>query len=62
MKNVSKLSNSIKDIAILLSPFVPETAEKISKIFGFEISLKSLKAPLKISKIKKSPILFKKIV
>ncbi len=61
-KVIYELSNSIKDIAILLSPFVPETAEKISKIFGFEISLKSLKAPLKIGKIKKSQILFKKIV
>ena len=40
---------------------MPETAEKIAKIFGFEISLKSLEEPLKITKIKKSEILFKKI-
>lgn len=60
-KVIYELSNSIKDIAILLSPFVPETAEKISKIFGFEISLKSLQTPLKISKIEKAQILFQKI-
>ncbi len=56
-----ELVNAIKDIAILLSPFMPETAEKIAKTFNFEISLKSLSKPLKISKIKKSDILFKKI-
>ena len=54
-------SNAIKDIAILLSSFLPETSEKIAKTFNFEISLKSLNSPLKISKIKKSEILFKKI-
>ncbi len=54
-------SNAIKDIAILLSPFMPETSEKIAKTFNFEISLKSLNSPLKPSKIKKSDILFKKI-
>jgi len=53
--------NAIKDIAILLSPFIPETAEKIAKTFNFEISLRSLEIPLKLSKIKKSEILFKKI-
>lgn len=60
-KVLYQLSNAIKDIAILLSPFMPETAEKIAKTFNFEISLKCLKEPLKISKIKKSEILFKKI-
>lgn len=53
--------SAIKDVSILLSPFLPETAEKISQVFGFELSLKALKAPLTISKIKKAPILFKKI-
>ena len=60
-KVLYQLANGIKDIAILLSPFMPETAEKIAKIFNFEISLKSLQEPLKISKIKKADILFKKI-
>jgi methionyl-tRNA synthetase len=56
-----QLSNAIKDIAILLSPFLPETSEKIAKTFNFNISLKELAKPLKITKIKKSEILFKKI-
>ncbi len=56
-----QLSNAIKDISILLSPFIPETAEKISEIFSFELSLASLRTSLKIKKIKKAPILFKKI-
>lgn len=61
-KILYQLANAIKDIAILLSPFLPETAEKIAKIFNFEISLVSLNSHLKDSnKIKKSPILFNKI-
>jgi methionyl-tRNA synthetase len=56
-----QLSDAIKDIAILLSPFMPETSEKIAKTFNFEISLSALDKPLKISKITKSDILFKKI-
>jgi methionyl-tRNA synthetase len=42
------LVQSIREIAKLISPFIPETAEKISEIF-------------KTDKIKKSPILFQKI-
>jgi len=60
-KVLFQLSSAIKDIAILLSPFLPESSEKISKIFNFDISLKSLGKPLKISPIKKADILFKKI-
>ena len=56
-----ELSDSIKAIAILLSPFISETSEKISKTFNFKISYTELKSPLKPSKIKKSPILFQKI-
>ena len=56
-----QLSNGIKDAAILLSPFIPETSEKISKLFNFKISLEELNTPLKLGKIKKSEILFKKI-
>ena len=56
-----ELSDSIKAIAILLSPFIPETSEKISQVFNFKISYKNIKTPLKVSKIKKSPILFQKI-
>ena len=56
-----ELANAIKDSAILLSPFIPETSEKIAKTFKFKISLEDLNNPLKESKIKKSEILFKKI-
>ena len=56
-----ELVNAIKDVSILLSPFIPETSEKIAKVFGFDISLKGLKSELKAGKIKKSEILFKKI-
>lgn len=61
-KVLYELSNAIKDFTILLSPFIPESAEKISQTFNFDLSLKSLNSPLKISPIKKSEILFKKIV
>lgn len=60
-KVLYQTANAIKDISILLSPFMPETSEKIAKTFNFEISLKSLNSPLQPSKIKKSPALFKKI-
>ncbi len=60
-KVLYQLSNAIKDIAILLSPFIPETSEKIAKTFRFNISLKALNEPLKINKIKKPSILFEKI-
>ena len=55
------LADSIKAIAILLWPFMPETCEKIAKQFSFKIAFSEIKKPLKISKIKKSEILFKKI-
>lgn len=60
-KVLYQLVNGIKDASILLSPFMPETSEKIAKIFNFEISLKSLNESIKISKIKKVDILFKKV-
>lgn len=60
-KVLYQLANAIKEFTILLSPFIPETAEKIANTFSFEISLKALKEPIKVSKIQKSEILFKKI-
>lgn len=60
-KVLYELANAIKDSAILLSPFIPETSEKISRIFNFSISLRELENPLKITPIKKAPILFRKI-
>lgn len=60
-KQLYELAESIKLIGILLSPFIPETSEKIAKQFGFKIDYREIKNPLKISKIKKGEILFKKI-
>ena len=61
-KVLYELSDSIKAIAILLSPFIPETSEKIAKQFGFEINFKEIEKPLMENKIKKGEILFKKII
>lgn len=55
-----ELANAIKDFTILLSPFLPESCEKIAKTFNFTIDMKQLDKPLKISKVKKTEILFKK--
>ncbi len=60
-KVLYELCLAIKNIAILISPFIPETAEKIAKTFNFKISLDELNKPLKEGKIKKSEILFQKI-
>ncbi len=60
-KVLYEAASAIKNISILLSPFLPETAEKIAKTFNFNISLDELNNQLKISRIKKSDILFKKI-
>ncbi|MDO8622721.1 MAG: methionine--tRNA ligase [archaeon] len=60
-KVLYELSDSIKAIAILLWPFIPSTSEKIAKQFVFKIDYKEIKKPLKVSKIKKTEILFKKI-
>src|SRR3989344_7964558 len=60
-KVLYELCTAIKNIAILISPFIPSTAEKIAKTFNFKISLDELDKPLKESKISKSEILFKKI-
>jgi len=59
-KVLYELADSIKAIAILLWPFIPETAEKIAKQFSFKIDFSEIKKPLKVSKIKKGEILFKK--
>ena len=55
---------AIKNIAILLSPFMPKTSEKIAEIFNFLIDIKELNKPIKstkIGEIKKAEILFQKI-
>lgn len=60
-KVLYETAEAIKDAAILLSPFMPETCEKIAKTFNFKLEWKALEQPIKISKIKKADILFKKI-
>jgi len=60
-KILYELTDSIKAIAILLYPFIPSTSKKIANQFNFKIDFKEILKPLKVSKIKKSEILFKKI-
>jgi methionyl-tRNA synthetase len=60
-KVLYELIDSIKAIAILLYPFIPDTSEKIAKQLDFELILNNIDKPLKVKDIKKSEILFKKI-
>jgi len=60
-EDLFELATGIKVATILLWPFIPETSEKIAKQFGFKIDFKEIKKPLKVMKVKKSEILFKKI-
>jgi len=60
-KILYELIDSIKVTAILLWPFIPETSEKIAKHLDFKIDYNEIIKPIKIIKIKKSEILFKKI-
>jgi methionyl-tRNA synthetase len=61
-KILGEAANAIKDATILLSPFIPEAAEKIAKAFHFDLDKTSLEKKLDPkTKIKKAPILFQKI-
>ena len=61
-KILGEAANAIKDTAILLSPFIPEAAEKIAKAFHFKLDKAQLNKPLDTKKkIKKAPILFQKL-
>ena len=60
-KILYEVSDSIKAISILLWPIIPNTCERISKVFNFKINFSEIKKPLKVTKIKKAEILFKKI-
>ncbi len=60
-KKIYELIDSIKAIAILLWPFIPETADKIAKNLGFKIKFENINKPITIKKVKKAEILFKKI-
>lgn len=59
-KVLYELIDSIKAIAILLWPFIPETSEKIAKDLGFKIKFENINKPIKINGIKKAGILFEK--
>jgi len=62
-KVLYELIDSIKAIAIVLWPFIPETCEKIAKNLKFEIkSFEQIEKSLEPQKIKKAEILFKKII
>ena len=61
-KVIYELVDSIKAIAILLWPFIPETSEKIAVQFGFKIYYKNIRIPIAVNKIKKGNILFTKIL
>jgi methionyl-tRNA synthetase len=60
-KVLYELIDSIKSMAILLWPFIPETSEKVAKQFSFEIKFENISQNLDYKNIKKSEILFKKI-
>ncbi len=60
-KVLYELVDSIKVVAILLWPFIPETSEKIAKQFGFEIKYDEIGKGIKVKKIKKGEILFKRV-
>jgi methionyl-tRNA synthetase len=61
-KVLYELVHSIKAIAILLSPFMPETCIKISKHIGFDLDFSEIEKPVKNLSLKKCDILFKKIL
>lgn len=60
-KALYELLDSIKSIAIVLWPFIPETSEKIAKQLGFEITHENIEKNLDYKNITKGEILFKKI-
>jgi len=60
-KVLYELCDSIKAIGILLWAFIPNTSEKLASQFGFKINFEEIEKPLKVKKIKKKEILFKKI-
>jgi methionyl-tRNA synthetase len=60
-KVLYELIDSIKAVAILLWPFIPETSEKIANHFRFEINYENIEKPIEIEEVKKAEILFKKI-
>ncbi len=60
-KVLYEIADAIKAITILLSPYLPATAEKIAKQFKFDIKYENIEKPLTNLTIKKGEILFQKI-
>jgi len=60
-KVLYELVDSIKAIAILLSPFIPGTSEKISQSLGFKLDYKEIEKPIIVRKIKKGENLFNRV-
>jgi len=61
-KVLYELADAIKNVAILLSPFMPKTCDEISKKFDFKIDYKELEKPLSAkAKIVKGNNLFEKL-
>src|SRR3989344_2110230 len=60
-KVLYELVDSIKAIAILLSPFIPGTSQKIAEKFGFKLDFKEIKKPIAVKKISRGELLFSKI-
>lgn len=61
-KILYELVDSIKIISLLFYPVIPGTVKKISKLFGFKISIDEIEMETSASKkIKKAPVLFEKV-
>ncbi len=60
-KELYKLAENIKAIAIILSPFMPTTCQKIAQTYHFELAWTALKQPLTKQDIKKASPLFAKL-
>ncbi|MGK0208768.1 MAG: methionyl-tRNA synthetase [Patescibacteria group bacterium] len=61
-KVLYQLADAIKQIAIVISPFIPETAEQIAKKLGIKLTLKELETPLNPkSKITKGNNIFGRV-
>ncbi len=60
-KVLYELVDSIKAIAILLSPFIPATSDKIADSLGFKISYDQIEKPIAVKKIKKGENLFNRV-
>ncbi len=60
-KVLYEIADAIKQIVILLSPFMPETCKKIAEQFHFDLTLEQLDKQLEVTKIKKEGHLFLRI-